>query len=85
MLLVISALNIVKESVMELKKDPVEDTEEYRAVAEEVESMAEALVDPNIRCGRYFFVEEEKKRLLKELYDIEWKTTDEMNPNWDFI
>ena len=31
------------------------------------------------------FVEEEKKRLLKELYDIEWKTTDEMNPNWDFI
>lgn len=54
MLLVISALNIVKESVMELKKDPVEDTEEYRAVAEEVESMAEALVDPNIRYGRYF-------------------------------
>ena len=33
----------------------------------------------------FFFVEEEKKRLLKELYDIEWKTTDEMNPNWDFI
>lgn len=54
-------------------------------MAEEVESMAEALVDPNIRYGRYFFVEEEKKRLLKELYDIEWKTTDEMNPNWDFI
>ena len=61
MLLVISALNIVKESVMELKKDPVEDTEEYRAVAAEVESMAEALANPNIRYGRYFFVEEEKR------------------------
>ena len=40
-------------------------------------------------CGKfacvYFFVEEEKKRLLKELYGIEWKTSDEMNPEWDFI
>lgn len=77
--------SIVKEATMEIKRDPVEDTEEYKAVAEEVESMAEALVDPNIRYGRNFFVEEEKKRLLKELYGIEWKTTDEMNPDWDFI
>lgn len=50
---------------MELKRDPVEDTEEYKAVAEEVESMAETLVDPNIRYGRYFFVEEEKKKLFQ--------------------
>lgn len=71
--------------MVELKRDPVEDTEEYKAVAEEVESMAQALVDSNIRYGRYFFVEEEKKRLLKELYGIEWKTTNEMNPGWDFI
>lgn len=70
---------------MELKRDPIEDTEEYKAVAEKVEYMAESLVDSNIRYGRYFFVEEEKKRLLKELYDIEWKTTDEMNPDLDFI
>lgn len=70
---------------MELKKDPVEDTEEYKAVFEEVESMAESLVDSDIRYGRYFFVEEEKKRLLKELYGIEWKTTNEINLNWDFI
>lgn len=47
--------------------------------------MAESLVDSNTRYGRYFFVEAEKKRLLKELYDIEWKTTDEMNPDLDFI
>lgn len=70
---------------MELKRDPVEDTEEYKAVAEKVESMAELLVDPKIRYGRYIFVEEEKKRLLKELYGIEWETTNELNPNWDFI
>lgn len=70
---------------MELKKDPIENTEEYKAVVEEVERMAEALVDGNIRYGRYFCVEQEKKRLLKELYGIEWKTSDEMNPEWDFI
>ena len=44
---------------MELKKDPVEDTEEYKAVAEEVESMAEALVDPNIRYGEILIYQTE--------------------------
>lgn len=85
MLLVTSVLNIVRETMMEIKRDPIEDTEEYKAVVEEVESIAQSLVDSNIRYGRNYFVEEEKKRLLKELYGIEWKTTDEMNPNWDFI
>ena len=53
MLLEIFTLSIVKEATMEIKRDPVEDTEEYKAVAEEVESMAEALVDPNIRYGLF--------------------------------
>ncbi len=70
---------------MEIERDLIEDTEEYKAVVEEVESIAQSLVDSNIRYGRNYFVEEEKKRLLKELYGIEWKTTDEMNPNWNFI
>ena len=70
---------------MEPRRDPIEETEEYKAVAVEVENMAEALVDSNIRYGRYHFVEQEKKRLLKELYGIEWKTSDEMIPDWDFI
>lgn len=69
----------------EVKHDPIEDTQEYKAVVDEVNAMAEALVDSNIRYGRYFFVEQEKKKILKELYNIEWKTTDEMNPEWDFI
>lgn len=61
MLLVTSALNTVEESMMELKRDPVEDTEEYKAVAEEVESMAESLVDPNIRYGRYFLLKKKRR------------------------
>lgn len=69
----------------EIKHDPIEDTEEYKAVVDEVEREAEALVDEKIRYGRYMYVEEEKKRLLKEKYGIDWKTSDEMNPDWDFI
>lgn len=68
-----------------IKHDPVEETEEYKAVVDEVEKMAERLVNPKVRHGRDYFVEEEKKRLLKELYDIEWRTSYEMNPDWDFI
>lgn len=69
----------------EIKYDPIEDTEEYKSIVAEVDAMAEDLVDCNIRYGRQYFVELEKKKLLKELYDIEWKTTEEMNPEWDFI
>ena len=69
----------------EIKHDPIEDTEEFQSIIEEVEREAEALVEDNIRYGRFFFVEQEKKRILKEKYNIDWKTTDEMNPDWDFI
>lgn len=69
----------------EIKHDPIEGTDEYQAVIEEVEKMAEELIDSDIRYGRYFFVEMEKKRILKEQYNIDWKTTDEMNPGLDFI
>lgn len=71
--------------MVEIKHDPIEDTEEFKAVIEDVNMEAEALVEENIRYGRYFFVEQEKKRILKERYNIDWKTTDEMNPDWDFI
>lgn len=69
----------------EIKHDPIEDTEEFRAIVDEIDAIAESLVDSSIRYGRHYFVELEKKKLLKEFYDIEWKTTDEMNPDWDFI
>lgn len=68
-----------------IKHDPIEDTEEFQAVIDEVNKEAESLVESDIRLGRYYFVEKEKKRILKEKYNIDWKTTDEMNPGWDFI
>ena len=70
---------------MEIKHDPVEETKEYRSIVDMVNKEAEALVDKNIRYGRSMFVEKEKQRILKEKYNIDWKTTDEMNPDWDFI
>lgn len=69
----------------EIKHDPVEETEEYKSVVDSVNKEAELLVSKDIRYGRYMFVELEKQRILKERYNIDWKTTDEMNPNWDFI
>lgn len=67
------------------KHDPIEDTEEFKAIIDEVDREAEALVESDIRIGRYKLYEREKKRILKEKYNIDWKTTDEMNPGWDFI
>lgn len=67
------------------RHDPVEETDEFKAVIDEVEKEAESLVDPSIRFARYMYVEEEKKRILKEKYHIDWKTSDEMNPDWDFV
>lgn len=77
--------NIKVRTMREIKYDPIEDKHEYKAVVNEVNAMAESLVDSDIRYGRDYFVEEEKKKLLKELYDIDWKTSYEMNPEWDFI
>lgn len=68
-----------------IKHDPIEDTEEFQAIIDEVDKEAESLVESDIRFGRYYFIEKEKKRILKEKYNIDWKTTDEMNPNWDFF
>lgn len=68
-----------------IKHDPIEDTEEFQSIIEDVNKEAESLVEQNIRYGRYYFVEQEKKRILREKYNIDWKTIDEMNPDWDFI
>lgn len=67
------------------RHDPVEQTPQFQAVISEVTKAAEAAVDPAIRLGRYALVDREKQRILKEQYGIDWKTTDEMNPGWDFV
>ena len=65
--------------------DPIEQAPAFQAVIGSVRAEAEALVDPALRVGRYAAVDRETQRILRERYGIEWKTTDEMNPGWDFI
>lgn len=69
----------------QIKHDPIEDTEEFQTIIDEVNKEAESLVESDIRFCRYYYVEKEIKRILKERYNIDWKTTDEMNPGWDFV
>lgn len=66
-----------------LKHDSIEDKEEYKEVFQKVKIEVEKkLNDKGIKRGLgYIHVyEKHKKKLLKEKYGIEWKTTQEMNP-----
>lgn len=67
-----------------LKYDCIEDKEEYRKIFQKVELETEkVLKDKGVKKGLGYIhiFESYKKKLLKEQYGIEWKTTQEMNPN----
>jgi methionyl-tRNA synthetase len=67
-----------------LKKDPVEETEEYKKVIDEVvEEAYENVQDDFIITTPPNFeaINKEIKRILKEKHDIDWKTPEEMNPD----
>ena len=67
-----------------LKHDSVEDREEFKKIFQSVELETEkVLKDKGIKNGLGYIhiFEKYKKRILKEKYGIEWKTTQEMNPD----
>ena len=69
-----------------LKHDTVEDMEEYKKIFQDVEQETEKILkDKGVKKGLGYIhiFENYKKKLLKEKYGIEWKTTQEMNE--DFI
>lgn len=51
---------------MKIKYDSIEETEAYKSIVDMVNK--EALVDKNIRYGRYMFVEKEKQRICIKNY-----------------
>ena len=68
--------------------DKVEKTKEYRACVEEVEKQAEIEARKNMReltgkewgigyCHMFWIA---KKKILKEKYNIDWRSPAEMNP-----
>lgn len=77
---------------IDYKHDPIEETDEYKAVVDEVDRLAQEKVDEKVReierehpllgiqiptSHRFAY---EKKKILKEKYGIEWRSVIEMNP-----
>ncbi len=66
-----------------LKHDPIEEKEELKEIFEKVDKDVEkVLMEEGVGKGLGYIhiFDSYKKKLLKEKYGIEWKTTKEMNP-----
>lgn len=65
-----------------LKHDPIEDDENYSKIIQLVDEEVEILLKNTSKTIGYIHVHDNlKKRILKEKYNINWKTTSEMNPD----
>lgn len=67
-----------------LKHDEIEYNEKYREIFKKVnKEVEEILKTKNIKKGLGYIhiFEKYKKKILKQRYNINWKTTQEMNPN----
>jgi hypothetical protein len=68
-----------------IKTDPVEQTEAYLAIEDELEEkIAEELEGIRRTRGYCFKVWEAKKSILKRDYGIDWKSPGELNPRIKF-
>ena len=70
---------------MRIKHDPIEKTQEFKEAMEYVERRAFFHFFFKRKgmgfCHQYWAF---KKRILKEKFDIDWKTPQELNPNVRF-
>ena len=65
----------------ELLYDPVEDTVEYQNIRDELESeLFKLMQNVDVKMGRSYKYWSLKKRILKQKYNIDWKSPPEMNP-----
>jgi hypothetical protein len=68
-----------------IKQDPVEQSEEYKAIWPEVEQKIYARVGGKPSgMGACFLLWKAKKAILKEDYGIDWKSPAELNPGVKF-
>lgn len=62
-------------------KDPIEETEEYKKIESELEKeLDERFKDTPRGLGFCHVYWHAKKKLLKEKYNIDWKSPSELNP-----
>lgn len=67
-----------------LKHDPIEEKEEYKEIFQKVNKEVEEILRKEKvekTLGYVHIFDRYKKQILKEKYNIEWKTLSEMNPN----
>lgn len=69
------------ENNQELLYDPVENTVEYQNIRDELESeLFKLMQNVDVKMGRSYKYWSLKKRILKQKYNIDWKSPPEMNP-----
>ena len=69
------------ENNKELLYDPIEDTVEYQNIRDELESeLFKLMQNVDVKMGRSYKYWSLKKRILKQKYNIDWKSPPEMNP-----
>ena len=64
--------------------DPIEDTEEYKKIEEEVHQKILVRLGGKLTRGNAYLYPFLKKEILKNDYNIEWKSPQELNPNIKF-
>ena len=67
-----------------LKHDPVEDTPEFRAIADELEEKILARIGPNRGMGYCHLYWSTKREILEADYGIVWRSPAIMNPRVKF-
>jgi hypothetical protein len=84
MLFISGALSCAQnEASSDLQHDPIENDPRYKAIIEQVDQEIEASLKKDNKYGEmgscYMFWAQ-KKKILKERYNIDWKSPSEMNP-----
>lgn len=62
-----------------LRYDPIEDSEEYLAIKDELEALIKAEIGERKHIGYCYLYWGAKRRILKEKYGIEWRSPSELN------
>ena len=64
-----------------LRYDPIEDSEEYLAIKDELEALIKAQIGEKKHIGYCYMYWSAKRHILKEKYGIEWRSPSELNPH----
>ena len=64
-----------------MKHDPIEDTEEYKKISDEVDKKIKEKIGDEVYMGYCHLYWATKKEILKNDYNIDWKSPSELNPH----